>query len=438
MVGMTLLFWASYAQPTPNDATKNEKKELRFDFNADGSHFLKVTFLNQIWMRYTENNPGTTVFGTRKSTTNDIGLRRTRIQVFGPLSDHVFVYTQIGTNNLTYNGARKQGLFFLDAIGELKLAGSHLSMGAGLTGWSGYTRYASPSVGSILSMDAPLYQQATNDVTDQFLRKFSVYAKGKLGKLDYRMALSTPMSIQNSAVQTATIRETSLFSSEPAKLQLQGYYMYQFLDQESNLIPYNTGSYLGKKRVFNFGTGFITQKDAMWHLENGSDTIRSTLGLFAVDVFYDAPVDEEKGTAITLYASYSINDFGKNYVRNLGVMNPANGVNNLGSFNGAGNAFPMIGTGTTFYTQAGYLLKNNLLGTWGTLQPYAATQISDFDLLHDTMLMYEGGLNWLLEGHRSKLSLNYQSRPVFTQDLNGDYQSQTRAGMWVLQMQVLI
>ncbi len=434
---MTLLCWTSYAQST-DAATKNEKKELRLDLNSDGNHFLKATFLNQIWIRSTENNPGTTVYGTPKSTTYDIGLRRTRIQLFGPISDHVFVYTQIGTNNLSYNGARKQGLFFLDAIGELKLVGSHLSAGAGLTGWSGYTRYASPSVGSILSMDAPLYQQATNDVTDQFLRKFSVYAKGKLGKVDYRMAVSTPMSVQNSVVQAATIRETSLFSSEPAKLQFQGYCMYQFLDQESNLIPYNAGSYLGKKRVFNLGAGFIAQKDAMWHLESGVDTVRSSLGLFAMDVFYDAPICEEKETAITFYASYSINDFGKNYVRNLGVMNPANGVNNQGSFNGAGNAFPMIGTGTTFYTQAGYLLKSNLLGNWGTLQPYAATQISNFDLLDDTMLMYEGGLNWLLEGHRTKLSLNYQSRPVFVPDQNGDYHSQGRKNMWVLQMQVLI
>ena len=71
-------------------------------------------------------------------------------------------------------------------------------------------------------MDAPLYQQATNDVSDQFVRKYSIYAKGKLGKLDYRVALSKPMSISASSVQSAVIGPNSLFSNEPANLQTQG------------------------------------------------------------------------------------------------------------------------------------------------------------------------------------------------------------------------
>jgi hypothetical protein len=276
-------------------------------------------------------------------------------------------------------------------------------------------------------------------VNDQFVRKFSVYAKGKLGKLDYRLAITNPMSVKNSDVQPAEIAQNSLFSSEPGKVQWQGYFMYQFLGKESNLTPYNVGTYLGKKRVFNIGAGFIAQPDAMWHLsDNGNDTVRTHLNLLAVDVFYDAPLHAEKGNALTVYASFSSNDYGKNYVRNVGVMNPANGTNAEGSFNGAGNAFPMIGTGNTFYAQAGYLFKKDLLGNLGTLQPYAASQYSKFDLLSDPMLMYEAGLNWIIEGHRSKLSLNYQNRPVFIQNNAGDYISDTRKQMVVLQFQISI
>src|SRR5690606_15596957 len=122
----------------------------------------------QIWIRYNESNPGTTVFGTPKSNTLDLGLRRTRIQLFGQISDKIFVYTQFGTNNINYISPRKQGLFFLDAVTELKIVDQKLSFGSGLTGWSGLSRYASPSVGSILTLDAPLYQQSTNDINDQF------------------------------------------------------------------------------------------------------------------------------------------------------------------------------------------------------------------------------------------------------------------------------
>lgn len=415
-----------------------ERKELVIYFNQDGSHYLKATFLNQIWIRYNESNPGTTVFGTPKSNTLDLGLRRTRIQLFGQISDKIFVYTQFGTNNINYISPRKQGLFFLDAVTELKIVDQKLSFGSGLTGWSGLSRYASPSVGSILTLDAPLYQQSTNDINDQFLRKFSFYAKGKLGKLDYRIAISDPMVIQNSTAQKSIIQENSLFSPKPAKLQFQGYFMVQLKDKESNLTPYNVGTYLGKKHILNFGAGFITQKDAMWHLTNLGDSLNTNLGLFALDVFYDLPLNSKKGTAFTAYGSISYTDYGKNYVRNLGVMNPANGINSNGSFNGSGNSFPIIGTGNTIYAQFGYLLKQNLLRDFGTIQPYVATQYSNFELLNNPMLMYEAGFNWLIEGHRSKISLNYQSRPIFGIDESQDFTLVSRKSMFTLQTQISI
>ena len=421
----------------PEKKEKKELKELLFRLNEDGSHFVKATFLTQVWLRYTHNNPGSTIDGTAKDHIFDIGLRRTRIQLFGQITDRIFFYTQFGQNNLSFNAPRKQGLFFLDAIGEFKLYDQHLSIGAGLTGWSGLSRYASPSVGSILSLDAPLYQQATNDVNDQFLRKFSVYAKGKIAKLDYRVALTVPMSIQRSTAQTPTIGPNSLFASDGSKLQYQGYFMWQFFDQESNLMPYLSGSYLGKKRVLNVGAGFVAQPKAMWHLsENGADTLRSDLLLFAIDAFYDAPLNKERGNAITAYATFSLNNYGKNYIRNVGVMNPATGVNSLGTFNGAGNAVPLIGTGKTVFAQVGYLFKNQLLGKLGTLQLYASTQYSLLDLIKGPMLLYEGGLNWLVEGNRGKLSLGYQSRPVFTTNANNELVPFRRRGMLVMQFQV--
>ena len=54
-----------YAQPVePTKAVpKQELEELRLTLNDDGSHFIKATFLNQVWLRCNESNPGTTVLG---------------------------------------------------------------------------------------------------------------------------------------------------------------------------------------------------------------------------------------------------------------------------------------------------------------------------------------------------------------------------------------
>jgi hypothetical protein len=188
---------------------------IKINLSEDGNEYLRFTFLNQTWLRYTDANPGTTVNGSAQDQIFDIGLRRTRMQFFGQISPRVFFYTQFGINNFTSNSKQYQGAFFHDAVSEFRIHDKMLSIGAGLTGWSGLSRYASPSVGSILSLDAPLYQQTTNGVNDQFLRKLSVYAKGKLGKLDYRLALTKPMAIQNAVAVVNPLSVNSDFALTP-------------------------------------------------------------------------------------------------------------------------------------------------------------------------------------------------------------------------------
>ena len=427
-------------KPKPADS----KPVLRLNLSDDGKQFIQATFLNQLWLRYNDSNPGTTVYGTEKPSTFDVSLRRTRIQLFGQLTDRVFVYAQFGQNNFNYLSARKTGAFFHDIVGEYAVSKGHFSLGGGLTAWSGLSRYASPSVGTILGMDAPLYQQATNDATDQFLRKLSIYAKGKLGKVDYRIALTNPLPIQTSSMAPKAVGRYSDFSLEAPNKQVQGYLSYQFLDQESNLTPYATGSYLGSKRVFNIGAGFITQAAAMAHLDAQGQTITSPMNLYAVDVFYDSPINKDQNSAVTLYGTYAYYDFGPGYIRNLGVNNPANDVAvDKASFNGTGNAFPLIGTGSIFFGQAGYLLPKRVLGEGhGQLQPYASLMLASYDRLAGTMVNYDLGINWLVKDHGSKFSLNYQNRPIFSapdaNGLNGLPSRTSSRGSLVLQYQIYV
>lgn len=399
---------------------KGQQKDLKLNLNVSGTEYVKFTFLTQVWARYTQTNPGSLVYGNPVENMFDLGLRRTRMTFSGKVSPKVFFYTQFGLNNFNYLSKRYEGAFFHDILTEYELAKRKLSLGAGLTGWSGFARYASPSIGSLLCLDAPLYQQSTNGVSDQFVRKLSIYAKGKLASLDYRVAISQPLMVQNASSAPKPISANADFSPNVGMPQLQSYLMWQFFDEESNTTPYNVGSYLGKKSVFNIGVGIIHQQDATWNLTS-RDTSYNNLDLFGVDLFYDSKVGANKNTVLTVYAALQRTNFGHNYLRNIGVMNMANGVNAKGTVNGAGNAFSMIGTGTTFYTQIGLIPKVNLFKNGSLLQLYSAVQLSNFEALNNKMLMLEGGMNYFLNGsHSQKLSCNLQIRPVFVKNENGE------------------
>ena len=442
---------APQSQPAspPNFFLKDGKLPL----SADASHYVKFTLLNQVWMRYNQSNPGTTVGGYDQPNTYDIGIRRFRIQMYGQLTDRVFIYSHFGINNFSYDADRKSGgtpgasqsgtggFFLHDAVGEYAIVKNKVSFGAGLSAWNGLARYASSATGSIMGLDLPLVEETTNDVNDQFGRKLSVYLKGKLGKLDYRAAITNPMIMQKATSYSTAITTNASFSNRPPKAQYQGYFQYQFLDQESNLTPYSAGTYLGKKKVFNIGAGFIVQPDAVWYTPTGNpaDVKTKAMQQYAVDVYYDAPTSTAPNApSVSFYAAGLHLDYGPNYTRNNAPMNPGTGTSNtLASsvFGGFGNAFPQFGTGNVVYTQLGYKLKDNLVGGT-TFMPYFSYQYSHYQRLANDVNYYDMGINWLLAGHTSKFTLAYQNRPYYV--LNSDSRGivDSRRSAVVLQYQV--
>ena len=440
-------------QPEPPKSNANTIDELKLKLNDDGSHYIKATFLNQVWLRYNDSNPGSQVLGDAAKQTFDIGLRRTRLQLYGQLTDHVLFYFQFGQNNfnfLTQNANnRKLEVFFHDALTEYKVwkGNDRLYLGGGLTIANGLSRFSQPSIGTIMSLDVPVFAQATVDQTDQFSRKLSVYARGQLGRLDYRLVLSDPFPINtNGTVATPlTIAPNgnSTFAQVGHHKQYQGFFSWNFFDKESHVTPYMTGAYLGKKKVLNLEGGFITQKNATW-TGDGLDPANNqfhNMNLWSVAVFYDTPLNKEKGTAFNAYAGYFHTDYGTGYLRYNGVMNPTSAVVNspTTSYPGGsqGNAFPMFGTGSVFYAQAGYLLKKDLLGDGnGTLMPYATLQSANYTRLDKQMTVFDLGVNWLIKGHSSKITLDYQNRPVYEQQAADIVRSAGRKGQVLLQYQI--
>ena len=466
--GLIMLGVSLHAQQQTEEQKKEEKKpieELRLKLNEDGSHFIKATFLNQVWFRLNDSNPGTTVLGDPTSQTFDIGLRRTRIQLFGQLTDRVSFYFQFGQNNFNYlagqnsanSGNLKNQVFFHDALGEYRVTkkGNGLVLGGGLTITNGLSRFSQSSIGTIMSMDVPVFAQATVDQTDEFSRKLSMYARGQVGKLDYRLVISDPFPVTSNGLPQANISNTNAtFAYDNHSKQYQGFFVWNFFDKESHVTPYMTGTYLGKKKVLNLEAGFITQKNATWSGSNtgpvAGDPNRKyyDMNLWSVAMFYDSPLNAEKGTALSTYVGYFNTDYGQGYLRYNGIMNPANGgtagvtplATNNNQANGAayGNAFPMFGTGNVIYMQAGYLMRKDLLGDQGTLMPYVTYQRADYSRLDKPMTVWDFGVNWLLKGHTAKFSLDYQLRPSYVADPtrnNDPIQDGSSKGQWVLQYQ---
>jgi len=433
----------AFAQPDSTTVSKEKiKNELKYNLSADGSKYVKFTFLNQIWARWNESNPGTTVNGDPKDNTFDIGLRRTRMQLFGQVSDHVFFYMQFGMNNFNFlaqnSGNRKLQAFFHDALGEYKVFKQHdwLKLGGGLTITNGLSRFTQPSIGTIMTTDVPVFLQATVDQTDEFARRLALYARGQVGKLDYRVAVADPFPIQTNGGGSPAITKDAQFTPFGHTHQYSGMLIYNILDKEPHTTPYMAGTYLGDRKILNIEAGAIYQPDATWY-KNGTDTAFNNMTLWGASIFADMPISNNK-YAINAYLGYFSTNYGHNYTRNVGQMNPANGATSTTLFNGGGNAYPMFGTGTSIYAQAGLRLPKDLFGDNGTLLPYVSYRMGNFDKLKDPVNVIDAGVNWLITNHQSKLSLNYQLRPIFSTQTNGDIKHTANANCVFVQYQVSI
>ena len=473
------VFAQNFSQTISDSSLKAEQiNPLRVNLNQSGSAYFQMTLLNQTWLRYTQNNPGSMRMNHPESETYDIGLRRTRIQFMGFLSARTFIYFQFGQNNFNslYNSNtpalpytvsnRKLAAFFHDALCEYKLSKNNaLKIGAGLTIMNGLSRFSQPSISSIATMDLPIFLQYSVDQIDEFDRRLALYARGQWGPLDYRFYVSNPFPVtSNGNAPPAAITYTSQFvnpnlfidktgrplSNSPGiGNQYGGFLSYNVFDSETHTTPYMTGTYLGNKKVCNFSAGWVYQKNAMMRLNRLSETLVDTvfepmlqLGL---ETFLDVPIQKTKGTAMHVFAGYYATNYGKNYLRFNGIMNPANAlipanypVSYL-SGSAYGNAYPMFGTGEVWYFQWAYVLPKSLLGEpHGQLMPYASTQYARYEGLQGArMWVWNTGMHWLIKGHQAKISLDYQNRPTYyykDQQIRYD----ARKGCWVLQYQLFI
>lgn len=333
---------------------------------------------------------------------------------------------------------------------------SNMTIGAGLHYFHGVSRLSNASTLNFLCIDAPIFNWYNIELTDQFARQFGIFLKGKLRRLDYRLFLNKPFNVD----QTAAISLGRAVHAPNGRNSFGGYAMYQFLDQESNVLPFTVGSYVGTRKVFNIGVGFYQHPEATAtgvRDAQGALTIdkRHSETIFGADVFADLPIGK-KGVAITAYGMYYNMDFGPNYYRSVGIMNlyptyttPRAGLDplpaNQRSIDGAGDARTLLGTGNLLYLQGGLLLPKDMFGEeFGKkmrIQPMGSLTGKNFEFIQKQGLYYDIGTNFYLDGHHAKFTVQWSSRPVIVNTNAGtgnpanNVQS-GRRGELLMQMQV--
>ncbi len=385
---------------------------------------IKWNIRAQLWMRYSDLNEGSLIQNEPTSEFYDISIRRLRIPIYSQITPKIFFYSILGGNNFNFK-TKDISLEILDLYAEYSFA-KFFEVGFGKSGWQGLSRWNIRSNKTLMGLDSPLFPLNSVEKNDDIGRLFGAWIKGQAGKFDYRLAFNRPYFV--SVIPNGEVN----FANNKPRVKTSTYVKYQFFEHESNKSAYQVGTYVQSKKVFNIGAGYQFQSKAM----SDGDALLATTNFYdmehwAVDSFLNLPLANDD--AITAYLGYYDYNFGNNYIRNVGANNPTSGGGT--DFNGAGVAFPMIGTGTTWYMQFGYAFKETkLLGYSYVIQPNIAIQSSNWDALNDQMTVFDFTVNFLMNGnHSNKISVGYQHRPIF--DANTIEQKGYK-GMAVLQYQV--
>jgi hypothetical protein len=392
LVALVLGFSAKlFAQTDPQSTYPVSKYEpLTLKVSEDGTKYIRFIMWHQIWA--TTNNMA---IDDAKMQAN-VSLRRSRFLAFAQISPRFLILTHWGLNSLTANNMTSLGsngdgpqLFLHGAWGEVKVNDA-LFVGGGLHYWKGLTRLANQSTLNFMTMDQnrPFVQWHSLGVTDQFARHMGVYFKGDLGKLDYRLAINNPLNPGSAIRAGATDPNSDRLSDytyngsinadangDPVgNTIIEGYFRYNLWDKESTKLPYIVGTYLGKKRVLAIGAGFFAHPNGMY---NATTSEHGNVMHIAGDVFLDMPVGD--GNGLNAYASFINFNYGENYMSRW------------------------AGTGTNLYAQAGYYLGG------ARIMPYVAYQTGSYEAYDDNLNAMNIGVNYHLNGHNAKVTLEYHS-----------------------------
>ncbi|MCB0553344.1 MAG: porin [Phaeodactylibacter sp.] len=384
------LAWAAPAQEAQKPEVDHSYKPLTLKLSEDGNKYVRFIIWHQQWVQ--TNNLA--VEDSKLQLTSLV--RRSRFLAYAQISPRFLILTHFGLNGLTPDNLTSLGnngdspqLFLHDAWTEFKVSNDNaLFIGGGLHYWKGFNRLSSQSTLNFMTLDQsrPFVSWHSLAITDQFARHLGLYAKGELGKFDYRLAVNNPghnglqadRGVKNSGLTYDGFIKPDKNGDPMGNTIIEGYFRYNFFDKESTKLPYNVGSYLGSKKVFAVGAGFFAHPNGMFNNATGD---HESVTHFSVDAFLDMPL--AGNDCLNAYAAFMNFNYGENYVSRW------------------------AGTGTVIYGQVGYKFPNS------RFMPYVAIQAANYDGFNDSSSSLDVGLNYFISGHNAKLTLEYHS-------INGD------------------
>jgi len=377
-----LLCCGLHAQAQEEQAEDHSYKPLLLKLDDSGQKYIRFILWHQMWASSNNLADDNSNFQVTPS------IRRSRVLAFAQVSPRFLILTHFGLNGLNQDNLSSLGnnsdaaQFFLHgAWTEFKVT-DQLYVGAGLHYWKGMTRLASASTLNFMTLDQsrPFVHWHSLGITDQFARHLGVYAKGDIGQFDYRVAINAPGAnplgegrdfggLTGLTYDGAFNRDDN--GNDIGNSIVEGYFRYNFWDKESTKLPYQVGSYLGKKKVLGIGTGFFAHPNGMYNAELAE---HGSVFHFALDAFLDIPTPLG---GLTAYASYLNFDYGDDYLSRW------------------------AGTGSTFYAHVGHYFQDV------KLLPYVAYQVGNYDALTQNPIALDIGLNYMINGHHAKLTLEY-------------------------------
>lgn len=407
--------------------------ELKINLNPKGDKWIKFSVSSQIWLRSIENNPGTAVNTVSQQETYDAGMRRMRVTIQSQVTPFYSVFLQVGANNQNFisgggsgtgtNGAGKKAAFFFhDAYNELAIVPRNnfqtelpnknsLYLGVGLHSWNGVSRMTNGSTTKMLAGDLPIFNFPTIEISDQFSRQFGIFIHGEFDRLNYRFNVNKPFATNI----TPGVGSGAVDNNQNGKLSFAGYAYYQFFNKEITATPSLAGNNLAEKKILNIGVGFYTNKNATLTQPKENVFESHNAAIFSTDIYSEIPVgDKKKEMGLTLYSVFYNYNYGPNYLRTSGIMNPSTidpEFTGQKALEGAGNNRILMGTGNIFFTQAGFVLPkfSKIL----KVQPFLNYALKDMKALQEKGSYYDIGANFFLYGKNAKIVAQYSSRPIY-------------------------
>lgn len=370
---------------------------FKIKLKKDGSKYVRIISWAQIQLNTTL--PSSTLNTEAQIAFN---LRRARVLMFSQITDKFLILVHFGQNSLNAStmspigtGAGSQ-LFFHDVWAQYSIHKNH-TIGAGLHYFNGISRLNNQSTLNMMTMDNNRQSWATIGLTDQFARHLGLFAKGSFGKFQYRLAINNAI---NNGLDTRTPTLNSgeaiyagsrLINDVTSNFTYAGYFEYQLLDKESNFLPYKVGTHMGSKKLLNIGAGFFLHPNGAVQL---TDTLVGYQGelvnIFAIDVFFETPLGTTN-SAITVYGTFQLNNYGENY------------------------KYSAYGSGYMVYGHVGYLFASTKKVRF---QPYVSFATNGYNAVEENLNILGAGLNCYLNGHHSKLTLEYKHQSQGTVQSN--------------------